>query len=185
MEIWKNIKEFEGVYMVSSFGNLKSFKKDKNGRVLKNTNKKGGYFSIVLQYKDNVRYCRMHRLVAEAFIPNPCNKKQVNHIDGNKQNNNVLNLEWATPKENIQHAIKMNPNILKGMNNYNTDIKPKTIIQLSIEGEEISRFKNSTEAQKKTGVCARNILQVASKDEYKKGKTRSQAGGYKWKYQTV
>lgn len=186
IETWKDIKGFEGVYQISSLGNLKSFKEDKNGRILSNKNSKGDYLSVVLEkrseHKTHKRYVRIHRLVAEAFMSNPENKTQINHIDGNKQNNNVKNLEWVTPSENIKHAIRLNPNMVKGMNIYNTYTRPKTIQQFSLDEILLGEFPNSKEAERVTGVCHRNILQVASGDEYKPGKVRKQAGGYIWRF---
>lgn len=181
-ETWKYISGFEGIYQVSNLGRLKSFKAEPNGRVLKNTNANGDYISVVLQYKNKIRYVRMHRLVAEAFIPNPENKKCINHKDFNKQNNAVGNLEWVTFKENSAHAAKLKPSMLAGMINYNKFIRPKVILQITLSGLIIAEYPNSIEAQKATSVCQRNILQVASKDEYKPGRTRKQAGGYMWRF---
>lgn len=181
-EIWKDVDGFEGIYQISNFGNLKSFKKDKNGYILSNVNKKKSYFSIVLKSKSKIRHTRIHRLVAESFIKNEMNHAYVNHKDCNKQNNHVSNLEWVSPKENVIHSIKANENQLLGMINYNTVIRPKKIVQKSLDGKIIDVFINSKQAFLKTGVCARNILQVASKTEYKKGLIRSQAGGFKWDF---
>ena len=181
-EVWKNVIGFEEIYQISSFGNLKSFKKNKDGIILKQTNKKGGYFSVVLIFNNKIKYTRIHRLVAESFILNPENKKHVNHIDGNKQNNNVSNLEWNTPKENTNHAISLNPNIIKGIRNYNQNIRPKKIIQKDLNETIIDVFNNAKEASDKTGVCQRNILQVANKTEYKPSIFRKQAGGFKWSF---
>lgn len=187
-EEWKSIEGFEGIYEISNQGRLKSFKKNKDGLVLQNTNPKGGYFSVVIIYKEKTLYTRVHRLVALHFIENNCiDKKHVNHIDGNKQNNVVSNLEWVTPRENLMHSIGINPNQLKGMIYKNQFEKPKKLVQLNLKGEFIAEFDNSKIANDNTGICARNILQVASKDVYKinnEGKclTRKQAGGFIWKY---
>jgi len=182
MELWKDVKGFEGIYQVSNKGRLKSFKASKDGRILSNKNHKGGYLSVVLVCKSRMKSTRMHRLVAEAFLPNPENKPEVNHKDGNKQNNRVENLEWVTRKENHRHALKHSPNMLRGMRKYNRFIRPKTIQQFSLDGKLLREFPNAMEAGRITGVCHRNILQVANKDEYKPGKTRKQAGGFVWRF---
>lgn len=181
-EVWKYVPGFGGMYQVSNHGRLKSFKRLLEGYVLSNVNKTGGYFSIVLNYMGEIRYCRLNRLVAEAFIPNPENKPEVNHKDSDKQNTFVWNLEWATKSENVKHAIKHAPSMIRGMTNYNQNVRPKTILQIGSNGNVLAEFKNSKEAEKSTGVCHRNILQVASQDEYKPGLTRSQAGGFGWEY---
>lgn len=183
-EEWKPIKGFEGIYEVSNLGRLKSFKKHENGYILSNKNSKGGYFSITLtDYKNNkTKHTRVHRLVAETFIPNPNNYPVVNHIDGNKQNNRVDNLEWCTVQHNVKHALNHNPNMIKGMKKHNQYIKPKEICQYSLEGYLMAIYPNAKLAQKVTGVCARNVLQVARKEEYKPGMTRKQAGGYIWRF---
>lgn len=181
-EIWEEIPGFSQ-YQISNKGRLKSFKsRPQNGLVLSNINATGGYLSVVLRRKEGDRYTRIHRLVAEAFIPNPENKREVNHKDSDKQNNRVDNLEWATPVENCRHAARVNPDMLSGMKYHNQVVRPKTISQFTLSGELLAEYPNSVEAQKATGVCQRNILQVASRDEYKPGKTRKQAGGFIWVY---
>ncbi len=97
------IKDFED-YTIDKNGNVFSIRKDKYLKPY--LDRKNGYLSVAL-YKDGThKNYRVHRLVAETFIPNPSNLPQVNHIDGNKLNNNVDNLEWCTSKQNIQHAWK-------------------------------------------------------------------------------
>lgn len=180
-EIWKSVKGFEAIYSVSSHGRLKSFKQLKKGRILSLINKTGWYLSYVLQYKNKRKSVKIHRLVAEHFLPNPDNKLEVNHKDCNKQNNHVDNLEWVTRKENHKHAMKNKPSMIKGINKYNRFIRPKRIAQFTLKGEFINFFYNSSDASFYTGVCARNILQVANKTEYKPRKIRKQAGGFIWK----
>lgn len=180
-EIWKDVCGWEGVYQISSHGRLKSFKQIKEGKILSNTNKTGSYLSVVLRSGRNTESTKMHRLVAENFIPNPENKPHVNHRDCNKQNNHINNLELVTPSENARHATK-HTDIVNGMVNYNQNIRPKTINQYDLNHVFIRSFKNGKEASIATGVCHRNILQVANKTEYKPGLTRRQAGGFIWEF---
>lgn len=105
-EEYKEIPGYNGRYIITNDGRVWSNRR-KNGieRFLKNY-KLGDYFCVYLYPKDGCREARMvHRLVAETFIPNEENKPFVNHIDGNKENNHVENLEWCTQKENVNHAI--------------------------------------------------------------------------------
>lgn len=182
-EFWKDVVGFEGLYQVSNLGRLKSFKSNKSGRVLRNVNKTGGYININLIRKGKFRSVKLHILVAETFLgKKPFKGAEVNHRDLNKQNNCASNLEWVTRSENVAHAIKHHPNMLKGMINYNQNIRPVPILQFDMGLNLIGEYKNSTEAATSTGVCRRNILQVASKDEYMPGLTRKQAGGFIWKF---
>lgn len=182
-EIWKDIKGFEGEYQISNKGRLKHHTKRFGWRVLKNTNKKCDYFSVTLKGYCFCKSSRIHRLVAEAFIPNPNKYKTVNHIDMNKQNNCVENLEWCSQRENNRKARKEKPEIVLGMINYNKYIRPKKLLQFSLDGEFISEYNNAKEASQSTGVCSRNILQVASKTPFNsKGNIRKQAGGFIWKF---
>lgn len=181
-EIWKDIKGFEGYYQISNRGRLKSFNQLKEGRILSNKNQFGWYLTVNLVSANERVTTRIHRLVAQHFIPNPEGKRYVNHLNGDKQDNRVENLEWCTCRENIMHAIKMNPSQINGMIYRNQVTNPKTIIQKSLDGHVLNEFENSKIASDISGVCSRNILQVASKDEYKPGKTRKQAGGFIWEY---
>lgn len=182
-EVWTDVKGFEGVYKISDRGNLKHYTKRFGWRTLKNTNKNGWYLNVVLRGDGFKKSVKIHRLVAEAFIPNLNHYKCINHIDMNKQNNRVENLEWCSYKENSQKAQKEKPEIVLGMINYNKFIKPKKIQQFSLDGKFISEYNNAEEASSITGVCARNILQVANKTPFnKRGSIRKQAGGFVWKF---
>jgi len=181
-EQWKDVEGFEGIYQISNHGRLKSFHKNAIGEIRSVKNKNGWYLTVPLCARSKRKTARIHRLVAEAFIPNPENKREVNHKDLNKQNNHVDNLEWATCKENCAHALFNKPEMIAGMNHYNQFIRPKSIQQVSFDGQLIAEFQSGATAAKTTGVCQRNILQVATHAEYKPGKTRKQAGGYVWRF---
>ncbi len=181
-EQWKDIPDFDGLYQISNYGRIKSFKSAASGKILSVTNKTGWYLSVVLIH-NRIRFTkRIHRLVAEAFIPNPENKNEVNHIDCDKQNNNVNNLEWVTKSENVKHAVKNVPSMLKGINQHNKLVRPQKVAQLYLNGFTKAIFTNCKEAAAKTGICARNIHQVAAQTEYKPGRIRNQAGEYKWEF---
>ncbi len=118
MELWKSI-DFGTIYEVSNQGRVRSidfydsWNRLRKGRILKHTLDKGGYSRVRLSFNSMKCSFRVHRLVAKYFIPNPENKPQVNHIDGNKTNNNYLNLEYSTNSENQLHAIKTGLKITK------------------------------------------------------------------------
>ena len=114
-EIWRDIAGYEGLYQVSNMGRVRSIDhivKTKTGKDMfvkgmmkKPTTYKGGYQYVNLQHRKKKKMFQVHRLVAAAFIPNPDNKPEVNHIDAVKDNNCVSNLEWVTGEENNKHAI--------------------------------------------------------------------------------
>lgn len=99
------IADYEGLYAVTKNGTVWAYPKKSRlqGRWLKQSIDRGGYAYVCLFKNDKRKNCKVHRIVADAFLPNK--KPQVNHIDGNKLNNHVDNLEWATAKENKQHAF--------------------------------------------------------------------------------
>ncbi len=123
MEIWKDINGYEGYYQISNRGNVRSVDRfdgvhDRAGTVIKQSLKPNGYLQVGLRKHNQRKWIGVHRLVAIHFIDNPENKPQVNHIDGNKQNNTVENLEWVTAKENQHHAARtgLRDNMPKGEN---------------------------------------------------------------------
>ena len=115
-EVWLSVENWEDFYEVSSLGRVRSLSRSKKngnnkylqkGKVLKLASFSNGYLFVQLPDKPR-KECRLvHRLVAEAFIPNPDNKKEVNHISGDKTDNRVVNLEWATRSENLIHRHRV------------------------------------------------------------------------------
>ncbi len=130
---WKPIKGYEGLYEVSNIGEIKALERLKNcnkgygkikEHIMKPNHCKCEYYRVPLtDYNHKRKYYLIHRLVAQAFIPNPNNYGDVNHKDGNKLNNNVDNLEWCTRSDNLIHA-------------YNNGLKP-TLKQLCSEIENL------------------------------------------------
>ena len=173
-EIWANVPNFND-YQVSNFGRVRSYKNNEL-RIIKGWIQNTGYLTVAL---NNKKYS-VHRLVAEVFVHKPNGKNVVNHIDGNKLNNNVENLEWCTLTENIQHAYKIGlmDDAIKNMTL--RKIRAKKIGKFDLNGNFICEYKSSIEAEsdlksKGIKVNARNIRTVCQ------GK-RNKAGGYKWRY---
>ena len=134
MEKWKLIKDYKGLYKVSSLGRIKSLsRKTTNGGILKQ-NKSRFYLSVCLSKEGYLRTFSVHRLVAKHFIPNPKDKPYVNHKDGNKFNNKVENLEWTTPSENKIHAVKNGFTYsLRGEKHWASKLTEKQVIKMRIE----------------------------------------------------
>lgn len=172
-EVWRPVKNFEGLYEVSNLGRIKSLGRTIqkfNGysyvtvtyppKFLKRTREEG-YAQVTLSRDGKTRKHMLHRVVAEAFIPNPDNKPEVNHDDGNKQNCCVSNLYWCTHKENMQHA-------------YSTGLrKTKKVKQYTKHGVYIKTWDSIKEAQEKLSVW--NISECC------RG-TRKTTGGFIWRY---
>lgn len=184
-EVWKDVVGYEGLYQVSNLGRVRSvdrvtfstgtMREDANyhfkGKLLKQGNRNASispYKQVVL-YKDRKhKTYGVHRLVAEAFIPNPNNLPQVNHKDENPSNNNVNNLEWCTAKYNVNYGTATKRRANKTRNNaYNQ--KAVICIDTGIE------YCNSFDAERKTGINS-NRIKECCKDNY------NTAGGCKWKW---
>ena len=157
METWKDIKGFEGHYQVSSIGNVKNIR---TNSPLKKCKENSGYYVVYLSKVGKSKRFFIHRLIAESFVENKENKPFVNHIDGNKENNDISNLEWVTTAENNSHSVRT------GLNDCRCGIA------LLENGEEKIRFNSITEAAKYFGVGKTTIFSQLRycKHKYKKTK---------------
>ena len=167
------IKDFENLYAVDMFGEVYGIAKDNaNGRrILKRKatkSKQNGYMYITLKDNGRVKNARVHRIVAEAFIPNPNNYTDVNHIDGNKENNCVWNLEWCTKSQNSKHAVE-NGLLKPPTNNVNgvyINGKNKYVVIQNIKSGETVLFTNLRKACEYIGRGHNYIWQHLSKGEW-------------------
>jgi len=146
-EEWRPINGFEGLYEISSYGRVKSFKSHPSGKILKTNLDSNGYPKISLSKNGAKKDALVHRLVAEAYLPRVDGKTCVNHIDGNKANNRLDNLEWCTYSENIKHAIRTGlyggiskEAIMKGVRR-SAQNRTRQVIR-----SDGARFKNAAEA---------------------------------------
>lgn len=183
-EIWKDIKDYEGLYQVSNLGNVRKIRfinnitnKEKIFNITQQMNT-NGYYKVMLYKNGNYKNKSVHRLVAETFIPNLENKLCVNHIDGNKLNNKLDNLEWATYSENMKHAFKYGLTHAQATGKYGEN-NPKAlkINMLDKKTNKILKtFGSIIDAAKYMGL--EKSCHICS---CCKGKLKT-AYGYKWEY---
>ena len=154
MEVFKDILGYEGLYQVSNLGKVKSTERKAKhwrgglltvkSRIMKPFTSKCGYLIVSISKNSIDNKFLIHRLVSNAFIPNPYNKPQVNHINGIKTDNKVSNLEWATTSENSLHAFKNNLKA-KGQNRTQSKLTNKEVLEIrhsNLRNIELSRLYN-------------------------------------------
>lgn len=182
-ELWKDIKNYEGLYQVSNLGRVKSVKRDvvsKKGQIMRIeekiktlSNNGKGYLVATLYKNGKSDRLYVHRLVCDAFIPNVNNHPCVNHKDENRQNNNVENLEWCTYSYNNTYN-DIRKRILQ---TYNKNAKnKKKVFQFTLDGEFIKEYSGCRVAERTTGL--KSIHHCLS-GRYK------QSGGYLWSYSKI
>ena len=173
MEIWKDVVGYEGKYQVSNMGRVKSLRMWSSvqrryvsrERVLKQHKSLHGYLQIGLKTEGSRKLGLVHRLVAEAFIPNAENRREVNHINGIKTDNRVENLEWNTSHQNKVHAYA------NGLMKHST----RRVVQIDLRGNAIKEWESIKDAGLGTGAEVRNIGACCRGE-------RKSAGGYIWRY---
>lgn len=174
--VLSDIKGYEGLYKVSDNGDVYSLnKKGFSGLYkLKKEVDICGYYRVSLSKNGKHTHKRVNRLVAEAFIPNTENKPIVNHIDYDRKNNSVSNLEWVTQKENVIHSTRSG----RYKNN-----RAKEIFSLD-KNQTIKRYRSLTDASKETGVNISNIVRACKSEKRKSGNYlwfRTEREAFLWK----
>lgn len=159
-EIWKDVVGYEDIYQVSNCGNIKRVETQHIKKLRLNQ----GYFNIMLYTHSKWKMCKVHRIVANAFILNPNNYPCVNHKDECKTNNHVDNLEWCDDKYNSNYGTR---------NQRIADANGIPVVQKTLDGEFVHIYKSRIQAQRDTGISNTSIGSCIN------GKARS-SGGYLW-----
>lgn len=183
-EIWKAIKGYEGFYQVSNLGNVRSIDRDivgkdgilqkRKGAIMQKTIINSGYYSVGLRKDGKRKRELIHRIVATAFIPNPNGLMFVNHKDEDKLNNCSSNLEWCSPKYNVNYGNSLTKLSLSHINHPSLS---KKVLMLDKNGKILREFLSIHEASRITGIKDYNISRCCNGVKFYKT-----AGGYVWKF---
>lgn len=189
-ELWKDVVGYEGLYQVSNMGNVRSvdhesavtrngvtFITRKKGKMLAPTRRQHGYLGVMLygkggHAKRGFKTFSIHRLVAEAFIPNPNGYTEINHLDECKTNNRADNLEWCDRKYNVNYGTTQKRRAKKMTNNPK---RSKRIVQRDLSGAEVKTWPSMQEVKRQLGYEPSNIYRSCH-DDY------THAYGYRWEY---
>lgn len=162
-EIWKDIDGYEGLYQVSNVGRVRSLRRN---IILKSKIERNGYERVRLSVNNIPKDYSVHRLVANAFIPNPNNYPIVNHKDENRTNNCVENLEWCTQEYNVNYGTGIAKRVKS---------QSKKVLQFKPDGTFVKEWESTMDVQRNLGFCQSHIVQVCN------GK-RKIAYSYIWRY---
>ena len=174
-EVWKDIQGYEGKYQVSNLGNVKSLNYNNTCKEhLLNQTLCRGYMCIHLSKNCIHKWFLVHRLVATAFINNTDNLPEVNHIDEDKTNNCVSNLEWCDRKYNNNYGTRISRS-LKTLKLRNRETAERAVLQFTKDGKFVNEYKSISEAERSTGIYQSSIVSCCKV-------RRLTAGGYIWKY---
>jgi hypothetical protein len=183
-EVFVDIENYEGLYRISSFGRVYSVKRNK---FLKPKKDKDNYLLVNLYKNGKRKNYKIHRLVAQAFLPNPSNLPQVNHKDENPSNNHLENLEWCDAKYNCNYGSRTERAISKMVQNPNYQATrekslkaaheklSKPVLQFDKQGKFVAEFPSTREAERATGIYQSNISNCCL-EKYKS------AGKYLWRF---
>ena len=177
-EEWFWIPEFEGAYMFSNYGRIKSIKRKGNNkdRIKKCRISKSGYVYTNIQYNGKKIVVKPHRLIGVYLIPNPLNKSQINHKDCNKLNNHISNLEWVTASENVQYCFTVGGKVPwnKGLTGSDTHIN-KHILQYDLNGNFIKEWDCILTAARYYNITSTHLIRVCQG-------VKKTGAGFIWRY---
>lgn len=174
-EIWKDITGYEGLYKVSNLGRVKSLNYRRTGKEhLLSQVLCSGYLHVGLSKNGKFKIFKVHRLVSQAFIDNPNNLPFVNHLDENKLNNKVNNLEWCSCEYNNNYGTRIS-RALESLNLRNCKNAERPVLQFTKDGKFVNEYRSLHEAERCTGIDFTSIVSCC------KGR-RFTAGCFTWKY---
>lgn len=198
-EEWRDIKGYEGLYQISNLGRVMSFNfyRSSTPKILTPTSNGTGYFKICLNKNRITKQFLIHRLVAEAFLPNTNNYEMVNHKDENKANNRVDNLEWCSRSYNQTYSIGLHPerkqvfaNNFKGLSPFTKRGTAHTcfdgVVQFDYNGNRIATYDNFSVASIETNIdntYIRTACYANARIDRQRKRKPATAGGYVWRFE--